>query len=94
MLNPDVEGSGNYLDPKDPLYNEKMQMSDKDRNRPRTWESFSNHIKGWSPVVSVESWHDDIHFLVGGGTGRAGQMTRPQVAGVRAFHVHFQMIFG
>ncbi|KAK3172056.1 hypothetical protein OEA41_004140 [Lepraria neglecta] len=53
ILNPDVEGSGNYLDPKDPLYNEKMQMSDKDRNRLRTWESFSNHIKETSNIDRI-----------------------------------------
>jgi hypothetical protein len=72
MLNPDIEGSDN-----------STEENDKHRNEVRTWESFSNHTKSnGDEVVSIESWHDDIHYLVRNGTGRGGHMTRPQVAAV------------
>ena len=71
MLNPDLDGS------------EKDLGSDGERNRVRTWETFSNHHAGHrDPTISIESWHDYIHNLVGSGIGSTGQMTRPQVAGV------------
>ena len=73
MLNPDIEGSDN-----------STRENDKNRNEVRTWESFSNHTKAnWDAVVSIESWHDDIHVLVGSGGGYGGHMTRSQVAAVR-----------
>lgn len=33
--------------------------------------------------ISLESWHDDIHMLVGTGSKFYGHMAWPEVAGVR-----------
>ena len=57
------------------------------------WEVFSNHTKPLkdrenpeddyaSPEVSLESWHDDIHDLLGSGRGAAGNMTIVPIAAV------------
>lgn len=71
MLNPGPDGSGEGLG------------SDQERNQVRTWETFSNHKAGnGNSTISLESWHDSIHNLVGSGIGSTGQMARPQVAGV------------
>jgi len=62
-------------------------------NEVRDWTAFANHsgrnqttIKGRTyPTVSVESFHDGIHNLIGtGGSDRSpvGHMGNPQVAGV------------
>ena len=32
--------------------------------------------------ISLESWHDDIHGLIGTGNGYAGHMGDPAIAGV------------
>ena len=67
MLNQDV-GS---------LDNTQKVEDDAARNQARTWESFSNHAAGnGDSVISIESWHDDIHDLI------RGQMGNPAVAGV------------
>ena len=59
-------------------------------NQSRTWASFANHepwnpeIRDWIRIddsVSLESWHDFIHGLVG--TGRSsGHMGNPTIAAV------------
>ena len=48
--------------------------------RVHTWPDFSNHSQGPGKVVanSLESIHDSIHNLVGGG----GHMGNPAVAGM------------
>ena len=33
--------------------------------------------------VSLESWHDKIHVLIGAGSGYAGHMAIPEYAGVK-----------
>lgn len=61
-------------------------------NRARTWEAFANHFvnkvnsaQGFQPPsVSLESWHDQIHGLVGSGRS-AGHMNDPAVASVSLF---------
>ena len=61
-------------------------------NKTRKWMSFANHWIGGQPnkkwdnildtSISLESWHDDIHGLVG--TGRTtGHMGRVPFAAVR-----------
>ena len=35
--------------------------------------------------VSLESWHDHIHGLVGAGHGFGGHMGKPEVAGVKCY---------
>lgn len=48
------------------------------------WETFSNHGVGAdvSSEVSLESWHDDIHGMLGSGRGAAGNMGKVPVAAV------------
>lgn len=48
------------------------------------WDTFSNHSwTGANPATSLESWHDDIHYLIGEGRGGAtGNMWHPEVAAV------------
>lgn len=48
------------------------------------WDAFSNHSwAGANPATSLESWHDDIHFLISEGRGKAaGNMYHPEVAAV------------
>ena len=69
-------------------------------NEVRDWSSFANHnhrnrrtgkdetlIRGQRfPTVSVESFHDGIHGLIGTGDGSngIGHMGNPQVAAVSA----------
>ncbi len=61
-----------------------MLNPDVEGNRARTWEAFSNHEAGkGNSVVSIESWHDSIHLLVGTGNRASGHMAKSQVAGVR-----------
>ena len=90
MLNPDVEGSGDYKHPKNEDEELQQGQIDEQRNRTRTWETFSNHeASDGNNVVSVEAWHDYIHYFVGNGaqTGASGHMGDPAVAGVRfSFH--------
>ena len=84
MLNPDVEGSGDYEHPKNEDEELQQGQTDEKRNRIRTWETFSNHrASNWNSVVSIEAWHDDIHMLVGTGDGATGHMGNSAVAGVR-----------
>lgn len=67
MLNQDVGGRDDTQQVKE----------DAIRNQARTWERFSNHTaSGRNSVISIESWHDDIHNLI------QGQMGDPAVAGV------------
>ena len=51
----------------------------------RTWESFASHrlSRGGSSdtSISLESWHDNIHGLVGEGSF-LGHMGDPAIAGV------------
>jgi hypothetical protein len=65
-------------------------------NEVRNWAAFANHSGGWQttfngrvfPSVSVESFHDGIHNLIGTGgvrAGRAGHMGNPQVAAVSTY---------
>jgi hypothetical protein len=65
-------------------------------NEVRNWSAFANHsgegkttIEGKTyPTVSVESFHDGIHNLLGtgGGLGGApGHMGNPRVAAVSTF---------
>ena len=59
------------------LDNTQKVKDDAARNQARTWETFSNHAAGkGNSVISIESWHDDIHDLI------RGQMGDPAVAGV------------
>ena len=62
-------------------------------NETRSWASFANHkvvdpqsrkIGGGraDTSISLESWHDDIHLLVGTGDGYTGHMADSAVAGV------------
>lgn len=59
-------------------------------NEVRSWGAFANHSGGWQttfngrvfPSVSVESFHDGIHGLIGTGDGSSGHMGNPQVAAV------------
>lgn len=70
-----------------------MLNPDEVNNTTRSWEVFANHYKTpgntvrWDSNVSLESWHDDIHVLVGTGDGYAGHMTKVPVAGVGLFRV-------
>ena len=64
-------------------------------NMERDWNDFANN-KGYDPnlvgfrkdrkvyaTVSLEAWHDNIHGMIGTGTGGAkGQMGHPRWAGV------------
>ncbi len=84
MLNPDVEGSGDYEHPQNNDEGLQKRQSDEKRNRTRTWETFSNHeASHWNSVVSIEAWHDHVHMLVGTGAGASGHMANSEVAGVR-----------
>ena len=63
MLNQDFLGS------KD---NTQEVKEDATRNQARTWEKFSNHTAGGDGgVISIESWHDDIHDLIKGHMGNS-----------------------
>ena len=63
-------------------------------NELRGWGSFANHNSGWDttikgkvyPTVSVESFHDGIHGLIGTGDGGRGHMGNPTVAAVSVLH--------
>ena len=51
------------------------------------WEVFSNHTlpkeyKDMKPEVSLESWHDNIHNLIGSGRQATGNMSQVPVAAV------------
>lgn len=48
------------------------------------WDTFSNHTAGQAPSeVSLESWHDNFHVLVGNGRGQVqGNMMFTAVAAV------------
>lgn len=84
MLNPDhfVTEKGRQSDPNAA----KIAI-----NEARDWRAFANHqqfkeetkIDGKTyPTVSVESWHDGIHVLLGGGQDVAGHLGDPRVAAV------------
>ena len=66
----------------------QMLNPDEKDNQIRIWETFANHYekpgetKRWESNVSLESWHDDIHILVGSGDHNAGNMAKVPVAGV------------
>ena len=75
----------------------KKQSLDSDRveiliNEERSWESFANDeieseaIRGHDfATVSLESWHDGLHVLVGTGQDQyRGQMGNPAFAAVRS----------
>ena len=47
------------------------------------WDKFSNHTDGGGdPEVSLESWHDNFHNLLGSGRNSSGNMAWTTVAGV------------
>jgi hypothetical protein len=50
------------------------------RTNPKTGRPFSIDSS-----ISLESWHDLIHVLVGIGDGNEGHMADPAIAGVIAF---------
>lgn len=64
-------------------------------NASRSWEVFANHFitpgrsDRWASSVSLESWHDDIHILVGNGNKFAGNMIKVPIAGVGFSISHF-----
>ncbi|KAI9789436.1 MAG: hypothetical protein M1835_001679 [Candelina submexicana] len=72
-------------------------------NDMRTWEAFARHWKEGhrgpdldldtdyqaDTSISLETWHDDIHDLVGAGNGWTGHMGDPSIAGFdAAFWLH------
>lgn len=47
------------------------------------WDKFSNDKDGKRDAeVSLESWHDNFHNLLGGGRGSSGNMASTAIAGV------------
>ena len=51
----------------------------------QSWDTFANRESDKSPPqgeISLESWHDNFHVLVGFGRNVAGNMYRPEVAAV------------
>jgi len=78
-------------------------LSPYDRKEPRKFEAFAAHYTldpktgdkdpknpDWvDPSVSLESWHDLIHVLVGTGDGNEGHMADPAIAGVITFLLFF-----
>ena len=67
---------------------EKGWGNEAHKNKTRSWDAFANHYINQNPqayqesAISLESWHDDVHVLVG--TGRYnGHMGDPSIAAVR-----------
>ena len=75
---------------RDPKRYEKNWDDKTHMNQARSWESFATHYingdpnNGWQTdtAISLESWHDGIHGLVGTGRYR-GHMGDPAIAAVR-----------
>ena len=44
--------------------------------------AFANSRVGGKSSISLESWHDDIHDLIGTGAGASVHMGDPSIAGV------------
>ncbi len=74
----------------DPEWYEENWDDKTHMNKARSWEAFASHYvdgvreKGYQQdtTISLESWHDGIHGLVG--TGRyPGHMGDPAIAAVR-----------
>ena len=72
----------------------QLNWSDeKHKNKLRSWDAFATHNVNGDPGVyqndtsiSLESWHDDIHVLVGTGNS-SGHMGDPAIAAVRPLHL-------
>lgn len=83
-----IQRQGQYMSTK--LFNLVSPYRDDKNVDTRTWESFASH---WQPggkryinysdtSISLESWHDSIHGLVGNGSF-GGHMGDPAIAGVK-----------
>ena len=72
---------------RDPEEYQKSWGDEAHKNRIRSWDAFANHFSPKTgayqeSAISLESWHDDIHGLVGSGRYR-GHMGDPSIAAVR-----------